>query len=572
MEKFNGRSPWWKTYRKSKNHPKQRLSMEMVIRKSFVQVKYTEVLRDYVQHCSLVGFKQVCERDIPIRHRIFWIILTALTFGAVIYMLLNIWTATLSNPLLVTMESSTIFWIILTALTFGAVIYMLLNIWTATLSNPLLVTMESSTYPIAEIDFPAVAVCNINRISLKAVKGFAKEIYQSLNGKFRNITLDDIEWYLVQAGRLLDFSYNETLRLRLLRFADVVDNPEDIINGMKRLAPSCDEMLRRCSWNGQLVNCMDIFQTRRTVFGHCCAFNYALDYNQLGRPKSTNMIIKVLRQKQAGSHHGLMVVLDPLLEDYAYPLRSGRGFDIYLFDPTHYVDPSGGRVLQRVSEPNEVMVLELRSARQIATNEVRKYPLSIRKCLFHDEVPELYGDLYSYSACIARCRIKTIRSLCKCTPYYLPTGRDGESVCSLTDLSCLNKYREKLLYFYPFHSTAPGLEMERLDSLYCPECFPDCEFTKHSTKASVTPFRDTSKKGLNVTESSNTATVYIYQPTNDGVLDRLDVVSYWYEILSNVGGFAGVLVGFSIVIIFEIIYFFILRFIQVLYTNWKLYY
>ncbi|XP_063539375.1 sodium channel protein Nach-like [Cydia strobilella] len=541
MEKFNMKSAWWQKYRHAKNHP-NRLSMEMVLRRSFAQV-----LRDYVQHCSLGGIKQVCERDIPIKHRIFWTILTGLTYAALIYMLMNIWKATLSNPLLV--------------------------------------TMDSSTYPIAEIDFPAVAVCNINRISMKSVKKRAVEIYQNQRQKQPNATLKDIEWYLLEAGRLLDYSYNESLRLRLLKFsAQTAEDSQKNIEEMERLAPSCEEMLLRCSWNGQEVNCSHIFTMRRTVLGHCCAFNYVLKYNSMGRPdKSNNLIGNAMRQKQAGMHHGLIVVLDPLLEDYAYPLRSVEGFDVFLFDPTHFADPSGGRVLQRVSQPNEVMVLELRSVKQVATTEVRKYPLSTRKCLFHDEVPEHFGDMYSYSACIARCRIKTIRSLCKCTPYFLPAGNNGEIVCSLSDLWCLNKYREKLLYFYPFNSNAKfGLEMERLDSLYCPECLPDCELTKHYTKSSVIPIRDRGlgdqpvlpniAKGLNVTQSSNLAIVYIYQPTNDGVLDRLDVVSYWYEILSNVGGFAGILVGLSIISVVEIVYYFVVRLIQVLCSNWKLYY
>ncbi|XP_061721617.1 sodium channel protein Nach-like [Cydia pomonella] len=538
MEKFNMKTTWWQKYRHAKNHP-SRLSVEMVLRRSFAQV-----LRDYVQHCSLAGIKKVCERDIPVRHRIFWTILTGFTYGAVIYMLMNIWKATLSKPLLV--------------------------------------TMDSSTYPIAEIDFPAVAVCNINRISMKSVKKLAAEIYQNRKGTHPNTTLNDIEWYLLQGGRLVDYSYNETLRLRLLKFATHAQDTRKIVYGMERLAPSCNEMLLRCSWSGQEVNCSEIFTMRRTVLGHCCAFNYVLKYNSMGRPdKTKNLIASVMRQKQAGMYHGLIVVLDPLLEDYGYPLRSVDGFDIFLFDPTHFADPSGGRVLQRLSQPNEAMVLELRSVRQIATTEVRKYPLSTRKCLFHDEVPEHFGNMYSYSACIARCRIKTIRSLCKCTPYFLPAGNN--SVCSLVDLWCLNKYKEKLLYFYPFNSNAKiGLEMERLDSLYCPECLPDCELTKHSTKSSVIPFRDRGlgdqpvlpdiAKGLNVTESSNLAMVYIYQPTNDGVLDRLDVVSYWYEILSNIGGFAGILVGFSIISVVEIIYYFVVRFIQVLCSNWKLYY
>lgn len=66
---------------------------------------------------------------------------------------------------------------------------------------------------------------------------------------------------------------------------------------------------------------------------------------------------------------------------------------------------------------------------------------SQRKCLFKDELIENFHGMYSYSACIVRCRIKVIQSLCKCTPYFLPAGKAEGPVCSMDDLRCLNKYK-----------------------------------------------------------------------------------------------------------------------------------
>jgi hypothetical protein len=59
---------------------------------------------------------------------------------------------------------------------FGTTCYFLCFIWFDALRKPLIVTMESSTYPISDIDFPAVAICNVNRISKKALVEYAKEM------------------------------------------------------------------------------------------------------------------------------------------------------------------------------------------------------------------------------------------------------------------------------------------------------------------------------------------------------------------------------------------------------------
>lgn len=51
--------------------------------------------------------------------------------------------------------------------------YCLYFVWSG-LSKPLIVSMESTTYSIANIDFPAVALCNVNRVSNKASKFVAE--------------------------------------------------------------------------------------------------------------------------------------------------------------------------------------------------------------------------------------------------------------------------------------------------------------------------------------------------------------------------------------------------------------
>lgn len=44
------------------------------------------------------------------------------------------------------------------------------------LGNPLVTKLHDTLYPIAKIPFPAVAICNNNRISRNAANKFAKEL------------------------------------------------------------------------------------------------------------------------------------------------------------------------------------------------------------------------------------------------------------------------------------------------------------------------------------------------------------------------------------------------------------
>ncbi|KAF9419340.1 hypothetical protein HW555_004104, partial [Spodoptera exigua] len=111
---------------------------------------------------------------------------------------------------------------------------------------------------------------------------------------------------------------------------------------------------------------------------------------------------------------------------------------------------------------------------------------------------------------------------------------------------------EKLLYLYPRDSEGnEALKEELTVSMYCPNCWPDCELTDHSIKSYKINFLRTGASGfsnsfLSGVDLTNKSIINIFQPTGEGILHRLDVVSYWYEILSNIGSFAGVMMGMGI--------------------------
>ncbi|XP_013170503.1 PREDICTED: sodium channel protein Nach-like [Papilio xuthus] len=195
--------------------------------------------------------------------------------------------------------------------------YFFWYLWYGSLSSPLIITIQSSMYPISNIEFPAIAICNTNIISKKA---------------------------------LLELEWN---------------------NYKTNLAPKCKEMLLLCMWAGKKVDCKSIFQARRTSKGFCCTFNYVRDYKTGGKP--TKLINQTRRQHYPGALYGLNLIIDPLIEDYSYMTRAVQGVETLIFDPTHYADPNIGRVSQRLAQPGHLMFLGLSSTKQIATPEVRKY-------------------------------------------------------------------------------------------------------------------------------------------------------------------------------------------------------
>uniref|UniRef100_A0A2A4JYA3 Sodium channel protein Nach n=1 Tax=Heliothis virescens TaxID=7102 RepID=A0A2A4JYA3_HELVI len=470
-----------------------------------------------------------------------------------------------------------VLWMVILCLSLIVVLNFLHLTWMSMLTKPLVVSGESFTYPIKNIDFPAVALCNINRISMKALKNKTLELYPKLSKL--NMTLSELENFLQHMGRLIDFAYDETEPLlKLMDVFDMKEFSQQTVQLMKELAPNCDEMLMQCLWAGKVVDCKTIFKVRKTIRGHCCAFNYVLDYESADKPNA--LIEEVKRQSVPGPSNGLWVLLDAMLEDYAYPLSYRQGFEILIFDPTHFADMTGGRVLQRIVQPNHLQLFHISSIKQIASSEVRKYPSKTRKCLFHDEHKKVFRNMYSYSACIVKCRIQSVQSLCQCTPFFLPSGISTHfQTCTLKNLRCLNKYKEKLQYLYPMNSEdTTGLEQELADSLYCADCWPDCELTQHFAKSFRVPlpagitqikgFKNSFVEGINLT---NKCLISVYQATSEGILHRLDVVAYWFEILSNIGGFSGMIMGIGIYTIVEFVYFLSIRFLRLIYCNYVKY-
>jgi amiloride-sensitive sodium channel len=57
------------------------------------------------------------------------------------------------------------------------VIFIILDVWKEYVNSPTVTTVDSTTYPIWNIPFPAVSVCNFNKVSRSAAWNLAQNLY-----------------------------------------------------------------------------------------------------------------------------------------------------------------------------------------------------------------------------------------------------------------------------------------------------------------------------------------------------------------------------------------------------------
>jgi amiloride-sensitive sodium channel len=57
------------------------------------------------------------------------------------------------------------------------VVFIIMDVWEEYLHSPTVTTVDSTSYPIWKVPFPAIAVCNINKVSRSATWELAQKLY-----------------------------------------------------------------------------------------------------------------------------------------------------------------------------------------------------------------------------------------------------------------------------------------------------------------------------------------------------------------------------------------------------------
>ncbi|XP_030746443.1 pickpocket protein 28-like [Sitophilus oryzae] len=344
--------------------------------------------------------------------------------------------------------------------------------------DPTYVTLDPWELPITDVNFPAIDICNVNKLS----KWKAQELAEKIHSYFNNEAYSVVLRYVKLLGNMYDFSLHGSNNFaRLQNILDQFLNGTDLAVLLLKLMVPCDEMLQKCEWNSVEYDCRNLFRVRLSDGGFCCSFN---QIQPILRPEiygasEAHYHLPKTSKKFEGSelNNGLTVTISNNLSDYFYTTLATRGVTIKVFLPTDFPDVSSGSLREVIVKEQSEVFIKLEPYSLRSQDTIRAMPQSLRKCKFADEENIGFG-LYSSSNCYVSCKIKSILSLCKCIPFMFPkikVEKNNLRYCNVIDIPCLNKYQHKILRYYPTEDPDnPELAFELEDSLKC-HCIPNCD-------------------------------------------------------------------------------------------------
>lgn len=165
-------------------------------------------------------------------------------------------------------------WLLFLIMALASCVYICLLL-SATYTKSRLVTVISNTrYPVYNLAFPVVTICNINRLNWRRLEDAKKKFLpDGTNDKTLNLfervisTYDDLQF-----RHFTDFAVlaNESLDSVLdIDFSEVY----------KFMTWRCSELLKNCQWQLTDINCCDVFSLRHSKNGLCWSFN-SLETNE----------------------------------------------------------------------------------------------------------------------------------------------------------------------------------------------------------------------------------------------------------------------------------------------------
>ncbi|XP_059489263.1 pickpocket protein 28-like [Neocloeon triangulifer] len=464
--------------------------------------------------------------------------------------------------------------------------FFIVAIWSKWEENPIIVSLDTTAAIINDIPFPAVTICNMNKMKRSAVEKltlrFRSGERNAHNKQLLRSMKDVIRWRSKTASGSF-FSNGSDAAIDALVTQDTTLAPDNLsdedVTGqnmadfMKQVTPSCRDMLKYCRWDSVVENCESLFQEVTSDDGLCCAFN-TLPEALIRRPLSGETDnytehwtpeIGYVRENDTfpkrgaapGVSAGLTLLLDVQMEEYFLPRSGSVGFKVLLHSPT---DVPAVKEFGFAVSPGAESFISVRPSQVYSTRQIRSLNQSRRKCYFEEERPLAFFRIYSVSSCVAECLANATQRKCRCREHFMPAANDSVRVCGFLDtINCVKDIGDVI----------SGSSNRKL----C-DCQPACTELSYSHELSSTRFPTSNDLGTNTLDNlrnaiqhnesfesfvKNHALVHVF-------LRDYKVMRYkrarMYDILdftANLGGLLSLCLGFSFLSAAEIIYFACMR-------------
>ncbi|XP_063242547.1 sodium channel protein Nach-like [Bacillus rossius redtenbacheri] len=225
---------------------------------------------------------------------------------------------------------SRVLWLVTCSGGLLAAVYLISCVWVQYNTSPTITSIESTHFPIWNIPFPAVTICNVNKVHLSAVRSLYSDYALNLTLKE-----DDYLSFVQQLAEIIQPEQASTfmeLEKVLLKHNLTMETL------MLKLTQPCSSLLVKCKWRGQLVPCDSLYSMHKTDAGFCCSFNYH-------PPDKTASRDPLLHVNGAGYLAGVTMLMDPQLEDYYAALFSFYGLQVLVHAPTDYPEISARGII-----------------------------------------------------------------------------------------------------------------------------------------------------------------------------------------------------------------------------------
>ncbi|XP_044574246.1 sodium channel protein Nach [Drosophila ananassae] len=537
---------WWIKNPKAEHEKKLK-----GLRKNSLGSAFCLDMRDLLKNISLQGYNKLLSPDLTFGERSCKIVLIR-RVGFDFYK--NIFQTRL-------------IWLLLHTVTAVSLVVVLSLTWEQFVAQSFVTNLKDPLYPVENVPFPAVSICTNNRISRKAAIKYAEELQLS------SPITRPVEYYLERLNYLREFYVHVGAVIdsedfvSFQTFLDVFGTWQnetffDTRRIMKMLTPSCQDYVLKCTLANVDVPCQSAFQETLTMYGPCCTFNTE---NKLKKRNFKNRL--------ASPELGLTVVLNSSHSDYFSPILNTNGYIVLIHNADDYATVSSSNTLEMFPGQGEDTYLQI-YARVVDTDDsLKSFSPFGRRCYFeyemqisaHEQATNASGYVYTFPNCITRCRIRSIIALCRCLPFQFPLqlveNLDGVVYCTLSHLPCINQYMFKWRNVMTERHLIQGLEREIEEALYCPQCLPSCNDVQYRVSMSSLPI-DNYLASLKLDENNQTQfsedisvlRVYFGDPNAQYYIRLLN--NAWFEIFSTIGNIMSIFVGFCMVAIFEILFFF----------------
>ncbi|GAB0099482.1 Epithelial sodium channel [Sergentomyia squamirostris] len=441
---------------------------------------------------------------------------------------------------------------------------MIRNSWIKWSEHALAFTLESQPKHISMIPFPAFTICSMSRFQGVKLKYSQKavEFESNVKNSFKLDTFDSLSQICKNGLSSEAFP--------------AIKNSSNIYGTFRHYQQDPNEMFNECSFVRNQRRCKRFYQEVFTNHGRCYTFN-GLNRRQMIRRRSllaseTNISVPLsnwtasrgfLSQKETYPHRVYQV-----MPDYGFTLR----LKLNASDSDLLCYPMGVGILIQFHDPSEdpfmyerfhVLTLEqygnivISPEMTTTAQELHRYGPRERQCFFPHEKYLQHYIIYNERNCRIECLTNMTMVKCGCVFFDMPHNKSVK-LCGKGSIPCYQRVRREMDQTVMKNA---GVE----DNNSC-DCLPSCTSINYKTDILHHRMYLWEKNRSQIEE----VLIKIYFLHTTFVPYQRSELYGLTEFMASCGGILGLFMGFSVLSLAELLYFFPIRYFRNKYKNHQL--